>query len=137
MNLNADLTKPLTDDELNYVGVEVVNDQLALFDLRDVPNSYAGLPMLLIGPVPVPKIMNLLQAAPHMYQALGRHYSMLQSVIDHLESTNALVKKQTGEAWGFAEGLANTFTQMQTELLNARRVACVGPLQVAEEMRRG
>lgn len=72
-----------------------------------------------------------------MYQCLGREYAMLQSLIDHLETVNADVKKQTGSGWVFAEGLVNTFSQMQIELLNARRVACEGPLKVAEEMRRG
>lgn len=136
MNLNSDLRKPLTDDELNFVGIDVVQEQLALFDLRDILHP-GGLPMLLVGPVPPPKVMNLLQAAPHMYQCLGREYAMLQSLIDHLETVNADVKKQTGSGWVFAEGLVNTFSQMQIELLNARRVACEGPLKVAEEMRRG
>lgn len=136
MELNTELAKPLTDDELNYVGIEIVEDKLALFDLRDVVKP-GGLPMLLIGPAPPPKILNLLQSAPHMYQQLGREYAMLQSLIDHLETVNASVKKQTGQPWQFAEHLVNTFSQMQNELLNARRVACEGPQKVAEEMRRG
>lgn len=136
MNLNSDLTKPLTDDELNYVGIDVVQGQLALFDLRDITNP-AGLPTMLIGPAPAKKVLNLLLSAAHMYQQLGREYAMLQSIIDNLEVVNAAVKKQSGQPWQFAENLVNTFSQMQNELLNARRVACVGPEKVAEEMRRG
>lgn len=136
LNLNRDLTKPFSDEELATLGLEQVDGNLVAFDLRDVPHSHP-LPGMILGPAVVPKLLNLLQAAPHMYQMLGREYAMLQSIIDHLETVNQQVKKDTGQPWQFAVHLVNTFTEMQNLLLNCRRVAIVGAEQVAEEQRRG
>lgn len=136
LNFDKDLTKPFTDQELNTLGLEQIDGKLIAFDLRDVVQPYP-LPGMVLGPAVAPKLLNLLQAAPHMYQTLGREYAMLQSVIDHLETVNEQVKKNTGQPWQFAVHLVNTFTEMQNLLLNCRRVAIVGAEQVAEEHRRG
>lgn len=136
LNFDRDLTKPFTDEELNTLGLDVVDGNIVAFDLRDATQQYP-LPGMVLGSAVVPKLLNLLQAAPHMYQTLGREYAMLQSIIDHLETVNDQVKKNTGQPWQFAVHLVNTFTEMQNLLLNCRRVACVGAQQVADEQRRG
>lgn len=136
MKFDTDLTKPFSDEELNTLGFEQFDGKLVAFDLRDVGKPYSITGMV-IGPAVVPKLLNLLTAAPHMYQQLGREYGMLQSLIDYIETVNAGIVKQGGEPFAFGIHLVNTFTAMQNELLNARRIACVGAEQVAEEVRRG
>lgn len=134
LNFNPDLTKPLTDEELSVAGFEQFDGNFVVFDLRDVPQAYQ-LPAMVLCPALPPKLLNIVQAAPHMYQQLGREFAMLQNLIDNLETVNAQVKRQTGQPWGFAVSLVTTFTQMQDQILQARRIAVEGPEKVAAEVR--
>lgn len=136
MNFNPDPKKPFTDEELATLGIEQIPGALLAFDLRDVGQPYP-LAGMNVGPELSPKLLNLVQAAPHMYQQLGRQFAMLQSVIDFLEVVADGTKKATGQVPSFVPHMVNTFTEMQNLILQARRVAVEGPEQVAKEMRAG
>jgi hypothetical protein len=134
MIFDRDAAVPFTDEELSVMALEQIPGHLVAIDIYDVGN---GKPLIGVGVGPElpPKLLNLVIAAPHMYQQLGREFQMLQSVIEFLETVNAGTQKTTGERLAFADELVATFTTMQNEIMKARRVAVVGPEMVAAEQR--
>lgn len=131
--LNQDPNVPFNEQELEHLAIDQIPGHLIAMDVRDIGNT--RYPVIAIGPELPPKALNLVIAAAHMYQQLGREYNMLQSVMEFLETVNAGTQKATGERLAFADQLVETFTQMQNEILKARRVAVVGPEKVAAEQR--
>lgn len=74
---------------------------------------------------PDPAIMNLLVAAPMLYQQLSLQYNGLQSLLDLIDAL-----PQTAEL----SQLSNMLTQLQNGCLLAHRVAQVGINEVAKSL---
>lgn len=74
------------------------------------------------------KFLNLLTAAPNLYQALTYQFESLQLILDAIESTSR------DEA---SKRLCTALVELQNGCMLAQRVAQVGVNEVAESLKRG
>jgi len=139
--IDRNLMAPFTAEELDRLGLDRQGDTLIAFDLKDLfaadATGKTHAVALSVGPLPSPKIENLIFAAPFMYQQYGRLYKIAEAMLSACEQLNAEYQKIGYPAGAFGTlAFERTLTDLQDRILEARRCAVVGPLQLAEEIKR-
>jgi hypothetical protein len=144
-NTNPD--KPFTSEELDRLGIDVQNGRLIAVDvptMRHGGPAFQPIGMILSG-APIPKAVNLLTAAPILYQAIGTGCRALSQVHEALQTLDAVLadigkslQEEAEEKVEFVNvtGLAESVEMLQTFLMDIRRCAEVGVMNVAEAHRK-
>jgi hypothetical protein len=145
MNFNLDPNKPFTSEEIERLGLDTRNGLLVAIDVQAYLNNMydpAATVGFALGRQPMPKALNLICAAPLMYQCLGQIYGMLDRVrlsIESLDKMNRDVRKAFAEegvelALPDLSNLMTNVEGLQTHCLDMRRVAELGAEKVSQEI---